>query len=99
MHSVVLGLVLVALSAGAAGAVCPGREVLFEDKFEALKPTWTDPTDPLKVENGQLILMPRSGTPNWTASNFSLYDDIDMCVTMTTVKAVDPVGAHGGIMF
>ena len=99
MRSLVLGLIVAALTGTVAGAVCPGREVLFEDKFDALKTTWSDPTDPLKVENGQLILMPRSGTPNWTASNASLYDDIDMCVTVTTLKGVDPLGAHTGVVF
>ena len=43
--------------------------------------------------------MPRSGTYNWIANNSGLYDDIDMCVTVTTVKGVDPVNAFAGIVF
>jgi hypothetical protein len=43
--------------------------------------------------------MPRSGTYNWIASNAGLYDDVDMCVTVTTVKGIDPVNAIAGIVF
>jgi hypothetical protein len=99
MRPIALGLTLAALSASAAGAVCPGREVLFEDKFDALKTTWSDPTDPVNVQDGHLVLMPRSGTPNWTANNSGLFDDLDMCVTVTTVKGVDPANAYAGLVF
>ena len=40
MRHLILTASLVALSATAAGAVCPGRDVLFDDKFDALKATW-----------------------------------------------------------
>jgi hypothetical protein len=73
--------------------------VLFEDRFDALRTTWGDATDAVKVESGQLILAPPSGTALWRASSASLYDDIDMCVTVTTVRGVDPASAIAGLIF
>jgi len=83
----------------AASAVCPGRDVLLEDKFDALKPTWGVESDALKVEGGQLLVAPPSGTYAFLASTSGLYDDLDMCVTVTTIKGVDPTTAVAGIIF
>jgi hypothetical protein len=99
MRTLALGVFLAALGAGAANAVCPSRDVLFQDSFDALKPTWGNPTDAVNVANGQLVLTPPSGTYSWIANNAGLYDDLDMCVTVTTVKGVDPVNAIAGIVF
>jgi hypothetical protein len=86
-------------SVGVASAVCPGREVLLEDTFDALKPTWGEAGDALKVDGGQLIVAPASGTYSFLASTSGLYDDLDMCVTVTTIKSVDPTAAVAGIIF
>jgi hypothetical protein len=99
MRALALGLLLATVAASSAAAVCPGREVLFEDKFDALKTTWGDPTGALKLEEGRLVLAPASGIYLWRASTAGLYDDIDMCVTVTTVKGVDPVNAVAGLVF
>lgn len=99
MRSLALSLILVALGASAAGAVCPGRDVLFEDKFDTLKTTWGDTGDTFAISEGQLVVSPRSGTYLWRANTAGLYDDIDMCVTVMTVKGVDPASAIAGLVF
>jgi hypothetical protein len=99
MRSLAAGLIIATLAASGASAVCPGREVLFEDKFDALKTTWGDPGEVVRVEEGQLVLTPASGAYAWRANTAGLYDDIDMCVTVTTVKGVDPVSAIAGLVF
>ena len=86
-------------SSQAALAVCTGAAVLFEDKFEQFRPTWGDASANVKVENGRMMLTPASGTYTWVANTAGLYDDVDMCVTVTTVAGVDPVDAKAGIMF
>ena len=90
---------VVVLSAEAAWAVCPGLNVQFEDSFDQLKPSWGDASAAVKVENGNMVLSPASGTYEWRANTAGLYDDVDMCVTVTTVAAVDPVDAKAGLMF
>lgn len=99
MRSLAAGLIIAFLSVSGAWAVCPGRDVLFEDKFDALKTTWGDPSEVVRVEEGQLLLSPASGAYAWRANTAGLYDDVDMCVTVTTVKGVDPVSAIAGLVF
>ena len=101
MHHVRLGLVAIALLASVrvAGAVCPGLDVLFIDKFDQLAPTWGEANPSLTVEDGRLVIAPPSGTYVWAANSAGLYDDIDMCVTVTTVAAVEPLDAVAGLVF
>ncbi len=94
-----LAVLAVLASASAAEAVCPGLDVLFEDRFDSMKPTWGEATAAVKVENGQLVLAPTSGTYVWRANTAGLYDDIDMCVTVTTLTGVDPADAKAGLLF
>ena len=84
---------------GPAAAVCPGLDVLFEDQFEALQPTWGQANASLKIDNGQIVLSPAAGTDVWVANNAGLYDDIDMCVTVTTVAGGEPTEAKAGAIF
>ena len=83
----------------AAQAVCPGLDVLFEDKFDQLRPTWGEASASIKAEGGQLIVSPPSGTYAWAANSAGLYDDIDMCMTVTTITAVEPLDAKAGLIF
>ena len=101
MHGLRAGLAIAAVlaSATAAEAVCPGLDVLFEDKFDGLKPTWGEASTSEKVANGQFVLAPPSGTYVWVANTAGLYDDIDACVTVTTIAGVDPTEAKAGLMF
>lgn len=101
MHGIrplVAAFVLV-LSAGAAWAVCPSVNVQFEDTFDQFKPSWGNPSAEVKVENGNMILSPASGTYAWRANAAGLYNDVDMCVTVTTLTAVDPLDAKAGLVF
>jgi hypothetical protein len=86
-------------SAVPAAAVCPGIDVAVEDQFAELAPAWGQATAEIKVENGQLAISPAPGTYAWAINNSGLYDDVDMCVTMTTVTGVDSTDAFGGVVF
>ena len=101
MHGLRAGMAaaIVLASAGSAAAVCPGLDVLFEDKFDELRPTWGAASETVAVENGQLVLSPLSGTYAWVANRAGLYDDADMCVTVTTVTGVEPLDAKAGLVF
>jgi len=95
----VLAALAMVVSAGPAFAVCTGASVLFEDRFDQFRTTWGDASANVKVENGRMILTPSSGTYAWIANAAGLYDDIDMCVTVTTVAGIDPVDAKAGVIF
>lgn len=95
----VLAAALSLAGLGPAAAVCPGLDVLFQDSFDALQPTWGQPGATVKISNGQLLLTPAVGTYVWLTNNAGLYDDVDMCVNMTTVAGVDPTEAKAGPIF
>jgi hypothetical protein len=45
------------------------------------------------------VVKPAADKVLWVANTASLYDDIDMCITMTTVTGVDPESAKAGLVF
>jgi hypothetical protein len=90
---------IIVASANTAHAVCPGLDVLFEDRFDDMKPTWGEARDGIKADAGQLVIAPASGTYLWVANSAGLYDDVDMCVTVTTMTAAEPVDAKAGLVF
>jgi hypothetical protein len=87
------------VSVGRAAAVCPGLTILFEDHFDALQPTWGEANPAVKIDNGTLVLSPPSGIYTWITNNAGLYDDVDMCVTVTTVTGGDPTESKAGPIF
>jgi hypothetical protein len=86
-------------STSLAGAVCPGVDVLYEEPFDELRTTWGEASAVVGVEEGRLVIAPASGTYEWVASSAALYDDVDMCVTVTTVLGVAPADAFAGLVF
>jgi hypothetical protein len=91
-------LLLVA-GAGPAAAVCPGIDVLYQDSFDQLQPTWGQASATVKVDGGALVLSPGVGSYAWVVNNAGIYDDVDMCVTVTPVTASDPTEAKAGPIF
>jgi hypothetical protein len=87
------------LGAGGFAAACQGTAILFQDSFERLQPTWGEASDFFKVVDGQLEIAPAADSYQWAANSANLYDDIDMCVTMTTIEEVDAVEAKAGLIF
>ena len=87
------------LAAGAAHAACDGATVLFADNFDRLEPSWGEASDAFKVDNGQLLVTPAADQYFWQPSAASLYDDIDMCASVTTILGVVPEDAKAGLIF
>jgi hypothetical protein len=91
--------VLLLASVNIAAAACQGDIVLFQDRFDSLQPTWGEATDSFKVEDGRLVMTPAPANNLWVTNRASLYDDIDMCVSMTTVTGVEAEEAKAGLVF
>lgn len=87
------------LGAGGLAMACQGTTILFQDSFERLQPTWGQESEMLRVVDGQLEVAPAEDSYHWAANSANLYDDIDMCVTMTTIQSGDPVEAKAGLIF
>lgn len=95
----VLAALLLAAGIAPAAAVCPGLDVLVQDQFDTLAPTWGQAREGLRIDNGQLVISPPAGTESWVVNNAGFYDDIDMCVTITTVTGVEATEARAGPIF
>ena len=94
-----VALLLWLAMAGGASAACTGATVLFQDNFDQLQPTWGEPNEALKFDGGQLVVTPAADQYFWQPNTANLYDDIDLCVNMTTVTGVDPEEAKAGLLF
>lgn len=93
-----IGLALWAL-AGAAAQACQGKEVLFEDNFETLEPTWGESDDAFYLEDGRLVIKPGLDEYYSALNTAGFYDNIDYCIRITSVHA-DPKGnSFAGVMF
>lgn len=90
---------LLLASADLAFATCEGTTVLSEDRFATLQPTWGEPSDSFKVEGGRLVVAPEPAAYLWRTNQATLYDDIDMCVAMTTIEGVEPEDTKAGLVF
>jgi hypothetical protein len=92
-------VLLLMVSGSAALATCQGRVVLFEDRFERLQPTWGETDDSFQVEGGKLVVAPAPAAYLWRTNQASLYDDVDMCASLTTIEGVEPEDAKAGLIF
>jgi hypothetical protein len=90
-------VLLLMASVGAAFATCQGRVVLYEDRFERLQPTWGEADESFRT--GKLVVAPEPAAYLWRINQASLYDDVDMCVSMTTIEGVEPEEAKAGLIF
>lgn len=96
------GLALAAaLSVGSVetALACQGSEVLFEDTFETLDPTWGNPDDAYFLENNQLTIMPGYDEYYSALNTMGTYEDMDLCFNLEAIKA-DPEGnSFAGLIF
>jgi hypothetical protein len=93
--------VAMALSVGSteAALACQGTEVLFEESFATLEPTWGNADDAFFLEDGQLTIMPGYDEYYSALNTMGTYGDIDLCFNLEAIKA-DPEGnSFAGLIF
>lgn len=86
-------------SGDAAIAACEGRSILFEDSFDTLQPSWGEVSNSFKIEDKRLVIEPEPDESIWRINQANLYDDIDMCVAMTTITGIEPDNTQAGLLF
>src|SRR6201999_353336 len=74
-----------------------GGDVLYEDDFTNLDPSWGTPGDILSVKDGKLVLKPALNTTQSVLNQSNVFDDADIQVEVT-LSAGDPIVA-GGLIF
>jgi hypothetical protein len=93
--------VVMALSVGSteAALACQGSQVLFEDSFATLAPTWGNADNAFFIEAGQLTIMPGYDEYYSALNTMGTYEDIDLCFNLEAIKA-DPQGnSFAGLIF
>src|SRR3984893_5847039 len=74
-----------------------GGDILYEDDFTNLDPSWGTPGDILSVKNGKLILKPALNTTQSVLNQSNVFDDADIELEVN-LSSGDPVVA-GGLIF
>jgi glucose/mannose transport system substrate-binding protein len=74
-----------------------GGEVLYEDNFTNLDPSWGTPGEILSVKEGKLVLKPALNTTQSVLNQANVFEDADTEVTITLSNG-DPV-VSGGLTF
>jgi len=72
-------------------------EVLYEDNFTNLDPSWGTPSERLSVKDGKLTLKPAPNTTESVLNQSNVFDDADIGVEVI-VPAGDP-NVPGGLIF
>jgi glucose/mannose transport system substrate-binding protein len=74
-----------------------GGDILYEDDFTNLDPSWGTPGDILSVKDGKLILKPALNTTQSVLNQSNVFDDADIQLEVTLAEG-DPV-VSGGLIF
>src|ERR1700741_4003995 len=74
-----------------------GGDILYEDNFTNLDPSWGTPGDILSVKDGKLTLKPALNTTQSVLNQSNVFDDADIAVDVI-LAAGDPV-VPGGLIF
>src|ERR1700722_8961346 len=74
-----------------------GGDILYEDDFTNLDPSWGTPGDILSVKDGKLILKPAPNTTQSVLNQSNVFDDADIQVEVA-LSSGDPIVA-GGLIF
>ena len=78
---------------------CQGSEVLFEDSFATLEPTWGTADDSFFIDSDRLTIMPGYDQYYSALSTMGTYLDADICIDLEAIKA-DPEGnSFAGLIF
>jgi hypothetical protein len=74
-----------------------GGDVLYEDNFTNLDPSWGTAGDILSVKEGKLVLKPALNTTQSVLNQSNVFDDADIEVEVT-LSSGDPI-VPGGLIF
>src|SRR5271165_1001764 len=74
-----------------------GGDVLYEDNFTNLDPSWGTPGDILSVKDGRLILKPALNTTQSVLNQSNVFDDADIAVDI--ILSAGDLIVPGGLIF
>ncbi len=90
---------LLLLSAGGRGFACAGDKVLLAEDFAAADASWGGDNANFIIKDGAAILKPDSQHGYKALDNAFLFDDADICETVTALEIGKPEESAGGLVF
>jgi hypothetical protein len=72
-------------------------EIIYEDNFTNLDPSWGIPSDRLNVKDGKLTLMPAENTTQSILNQSNVFDDADISTEVSLVSG--DTNIPGGLVF
>jgi hypothetical protein len=89
-------MTLTLLGQGAASAA--GPQILFQDDFATLDPSWGEPDSMVHVERNRLVVSPTEGRARAVINQAFAFDDMTAEVTIYN-QSPDPTNSNGGLIF
>jgi len=87
------------LALAAPAYACKGDKILFEDDFSAPDPSWGVSPEFFQVKDGKLTMTPAPERAYMQYFPGFVFDDADICITMTALETTDPARGAGGLTF
>lgn len=84
--------------ASSPGFACKGTDVLFQDNFSKMDPSWGTPNPQKRVENNAFVLEPNLGITYDVVNQTVLLQDMDYCIDVKLAKG-DATTYGGGLVF
>ena len=77
---------------------CKGQ-VLYEDNFAAMDPSWGTPSADRNVSNGRFLIQPVANSSSTVLNQGNVFEDMNACINVTLAKSDDPNSGGGGLVF
>jgi len=92
-------LALAALAGMGQAVACGGSNVLFDDNFATLDPSWGPASEMHYAKDGNLVVVPNPNSYHTLQNQTGLYQNADVCVRIQFAKTEDPTNTYGAIVF
>lgn len=78
---------------------CSGDKVLLDENFSVADPAWGNQDNEFSIKDGSAFLKPDSHRYRMALDKSFLFDNADICLTVTAVEIANPQNSNGGIVF
>jgi hypothetical protein len=97
--AIALFVVALVLSNVKPGFACQGDKVLLAEDFSTADASWGAQNENFSIKDGAATIKPDSQRGYKALDNAFLFDDADICVTVTALDIGKPEASAGGLVF
>ena len=97
--AVPLAAALLFLAGAGRSVACQGDKVLLNEDFSFADASWGDQSNSFAIKGGSAIIKADSQHGYKALDNSFLFEDADICVTVTALEIAKPEESAGGLVF